>query len=321
MVGTGLMLQLIGNDLGLTENVEPQVIVSRTQARADEAAREYGFAEGSSDFEAVLERDDIDVVYIATPHSLHFEEAMAALAAGKHVLVEKAMTPSAEHTRELCKFAQSRGLFAMEAMWMAFNPAIVEMRRRVAAGDIGEVHSVQATFSFAVPYQADHRLWAQNLAGGSTLDQGVYTLSLAHMLLGSPTSIDARGSLIEGVDADVLATLGYDNGSYAICSNGLVSWSPCSAFVAGTKGCIEIPGAFWSADRLLHRLPGQGPLGPVDEFTYEREGMGYVPMLRAVSAAILDGRTQLDQRTHADSIAVAEIMDDVLRQVHSAAVS
>ena len=95
MVGTGLMLRLIGHDFGRTENVDARVIVSRTKERADEAAAEYGFAEGSADFDAVLRRDDIDVVYVATPHSMHFEQAMAALDAGKHVLVEKSMTPSA----------------------------------------------------------------------------------------------------------------------------------------------------------------------------------------------------------------------------------
>jgi predicted dehydrogenase len=319
MVGTGLMLELIGRDLGLTESVEPRVIVSRTQARADQAALEYGFAAGSADFDAVLARDDIDVVYIATPHSLHFEQAMAALAAGKHVLVEKAMTPSAARTRELCEFAQSRGLFAMEAMWTAFNPAIVEMRRRVAAGDIGEVRAVHANFNIGIPYDAEHRLWASSLAGGSTLDQGVYTLSLAHMVLGAPTSIATHGRLLHGVDADVVANLGYDGGQLAVCMNGLLGWSPCSAFVAGSTGCIDIPGAFWNADRILHRQPGIGPNAEVEEFTYEREGMGYVPMLRAVSAAILDGRTQLDQRTHAESIAVAETMDEVLRQMHAGA--
>ncbi len=310
------MLQLIGRDLGLTENVEPQVIVSRTQRRADEAAREFGFAEGSADFEAVLARDDIDVVYVATPHSLHFELAMAALSAGKHVLVEKAMTPSAAHTRQLCEFADSHGLFAMEAMWMAFNPAIVEMRRRIAAGDIGDVRAVHANFNMAIAYDANHRLWAPELAGGSMLDQGVYTLSLAHMMLGAPTTIRAQGTMLHGVEADVIAALGYDGGQQAVCSNGLLSWSPCSAYVAGTEGSIEIPGSFWSADRILQRSPGLGSSVEVDEFTYEREGMGYVPMLRAVSAAILDGRSQLDQRTHAESIAVAESMDEVLRQMH-----
>jgi predicted dehydrogenase len=317
MVGTGLMLELIGRDLGLTETVDPRVIVSRTQERADEAAREYGFASGSADLAAVLDRDDIDVVYIATPHSLHFEQAKAALEAGKHALVEKAMTPTAAHTRELCELAQSRGLFLMEAMWTAFNPAIVEMRRRVAAGQLGEVQTVQANFCMVMPYDATHRLWAQELAGGSTLDQGVYTISFAHMLLGAPTSVGACGTVLHGVDADVVASLGYASGQQAVCANGLLGWSPLSAFVAGSLGCIEIPGAFWNADRFFHRHPAQGLSVTVDEFTYEREGMGYVPMLRAVSAAILDGRAQLPQRSHAESIAVAETMDEVLRLVHN----
>ena len=310
------MLQLIGRDLGLTENVDPQVIVSRTQMRADVAASEFGFASGSADLASVLKRDDIDVVYVATPHSLHFEQAMAALKAGKHVLVEKAMTPSAAQTRELCELAQSSGLFLMEAMWTAFNPAIVEMRRRVAAGDIGDVQSVHANFCIGMPYSAEHRLWAQELAGGSTLDQGVYTLSLAHMLLGAPASIAAHGTVLHGVDADVVATLTYHAGQRAVCANGLTSWSPLSAYISGSQGWIEIAGPFWSTDGFLHRHPDRGPSAQAEEFTYQREGMGYVPMLRAVSSAILEGRTQLDQRPHAESIAVAESMDEVLRQVH-----
>jgi predicted dehydrogenase len=316
MVGTGLMLQLIGRDLALTENVDARVIVSRTQQRADEAAAEFGFASGSADFDAVLARDDIDVVYVATPHSLHHEQAMAALAAGKHVLVEKSMTPSAALTRELCEFAHKRGLFAMEAMWTAFNPAIVELRRRIASGVIGDVQSVHANFHIRPPYSADHRLFVPELAGGSTLDQGVYTLSLAHMLLGAPSSIATQSVVRYGVDVDVIATLAYGGDRRAVCASGLLAWSPCSAFVAGTKGSIELPGPFWGAERFVQRGMGVGVV--TDEFTYEREGNGYVPMLRAVCAAILDGRTQLDERTHAESIAVAETMDEVLRQTHAA---
>jgi predicted dehydrogenase len=317
MVGTGFMLELIGRDLGLTENVDPRVIVSRTQTRADEAAQMYGFESGSADLDAVLARDDIDVVYIATPHSLHFEQAKAALEAGKHVLVEKAMTPSASLTRELCGIAESRGLFLMEAMWTAFNPAIVELRSRVSTGQIGDVHLVDANFCIALPYLSGQRHWTKELAGGSTLDQGVYTLSLAHMLLGTPTSIEARGTVLHEVDANVVANLAFGPDQRAVCSNGLLSWSPLSAFIAGSEGCIEIPGAFWNADGFLHRRPSLSGPGTPEEFTYPREGAGYVPMLRAVSAAIMEGRTQHELRTHAESIAVAETMDEVLRLVHA----
>ncbi len=315
MVGTGLMLRLIGRDFALTENVDMRVIVSRTKERADAAAAEYGIAEGAGDFKAVLERDDIDVVYIATPHTEHFALAMAALEAGKHVLVEKSMTTSAALTRDLCAFAESQGLFAMEAMWTAFNPAIVEMRRRIAEGAIGEIRHVQANFSTSIPYNAQSRLWAKDLAGGSMLDQGVYTVSLAHMLLGAPTSVHAIGTVEHEVDAEVVTTLEYASGQRAVCINGLRAWSPLTAYIAGSKGHIEIPGAFWSASGFKQVNPVSPVQADVDEFTYEREGGGYVPMLRAVSEAILAGRTQHELRTHAESIAVAETMDEAMRQV------
>ncbi|MHB0929409.1 MAG: Gfo/Idh/MocA family protein [Candidatus Nanopelagicales bacterium] len=314
MVGTGLMLELIGHDFARTENVDMRVIVSRTQERADAAAALYGFPEASADFDAVLQRADIDVVYIATPHTLHFPQAMAALEAGKHVLVEKSMTTSAARTRELCAFAAARGLFAMEAMWTAFNPAIVEMRRRIAEGLIGDVQLVQSNFCTAPAYRADWRLWAKDLAGGSTLDQGVYTLSLAHMLLGAPTSIRAHGTVMREVDGEVVATLEYASGQRAVCINGLRAYSPLTAFVAGSTGTIEIPGQFWNPAGFTQTIY-DGANATTTDYTYRREGAGYVPMLRAVSEAVLGGAIEHPLRTHADSIAVAESMDAVLQQV------
>jgi predicted dehydrogenase len=315
MVGTGLMLRLIGRDFALTDNVDMRVIVSRTKERAAEAAAEYGFPESSASLDDVLERSDIDVVYIATPHSLHFEQAMAALRAGKHVLVEKSMTTSATHTQALCAYAKSRGLFAMEAMWMAFNPAIVELRRRIQQGAIGDVELVSANFCINAPFRADWRLWAKDLAGGSTLDQGVYPLSFAHMILGVPNAIAATGTVLHGVDAEVAATLNYASGQRALCLNSLRAFSPLTAYVAGTTGVIEVNGAFWSTGGFVQRQSGPDGWASSDEFTFEREGAGYVPMLRAVSAAVLQGRLEHELRTHAETVAVAETMDEVLRQV------
>ncbi len=272
-------------------------------------------SEGSADLDDVLGRSDIDVVYIATPHSLHFEQAMAALEAGKHVLVEKSMTPTAAQTRELCALAKSRRLFAMEAMWTAFNPAIIELRRRITDGAIGDVQIVSSNFCFQAPYREDWRLWAKDLAGGSTLDQGVYTLSLAHMILGAPSSITASGTALHDVDAEVLAMLNYPAGQHAICVNGLRSFSPHTAYIAGTTGVIELPSQFWNPDGFVQRNTSQSGEISTDTFTYEREGAGYVPMLRAVSASILDGKTEHPLRTHTETIAVAESMDEVLRQV------
>ena len=310
MVGTGLMLDLIGRDVALTENAELRVIVSRTQARAEAAAQKFGIPEGSGNFDAVLRRDDIDVVYIATPHTEHLRQALAALEAGKHVLVEKPMTNCAADTRLLCATAAATGRFAMEAMWMAFNPAIVEARRRIADGAIGEPLLLHANFCFAMPYLPDWRMWAKELAGGSTLDQGVYTSSLAHMIFGAPSRIAASGTILHDVDAEVATTFDYAAGGRAVCVTSLRASSPLHAYVAGTTGHFEIAGPFWGTGGFAQR--GANP----DDFTYEREGAGYVPMLRAVGAAITDGLTEHPLRTHADTVAVAETLDEILRQVH-----
>lgn len=318
MVGTGLMLKLIGNDFGQTENVDLKVIVSRSQATADAAAAEYGISEGACNYAAVLDRDDIDVIYIASPMSEHFEMAMAAIDAGKHVLVEKTMTSNAELTRRLCAAAEAKGVFCMEAMWTAFNPAIIEARRRAAAGDLGEVKLVHANFSIAAPSDLSHRLWRPELGGGSMLDQGVYTHSFAHFFLGAPSSISAKGTIEHGVDAEIASTLEYANGGRAVLINGLRAFAPMTAFIGGSESCIEIPGAFWSTTKFRHLRVKNPARVDIDEFSFEPEGGGYVPMLRAVSNAILEGKTQHELRTHAETIAVAETMDEVLRQVHGA---
>lgn len=316
MVGTGLMLKLIGHDFAKTENVDLQVIVSRTQERADEAAADYGFPEGSADFAAVLSRDDIDVVYIASPMATHFEQAMAALNAGKHVLVEKSMGVNAAQTRELLAHARSRGLFAMEAMWTAFNPAIIELRRRVAEGAIGEASLVEATFCTAPPLDLDSRLFAKDLGGGSILDQGVYTISFAHMLFGTPTRIMATGTVAHGIDMEAAVVLEFGDGKRAVCVSSLRGFSPLDAYVTGTRGTLQIPGAFWSPSGF-DQVTFTSPITrDIDAFTYEREGAGYVPMLRAVSDAVLEGKTEHELRSHADTIAVAETMDEALRQIH-----
>ncbi len=318
MVGTGLMLDLIGNDFSLVDNVDLQVLVSRTLERGQEAAARFGIPEASANFEEVLERDDIDVVYIATPHSEHLRQATMALNAGKHVLVEKSMTASTPDTRALCALAAERGLFAMEAMWTAFNPTIIEVRKRIAAGQIGDVNLVQTNFCISLPYNAEARHWARDLAGGSTLDQGVYTTSVPQMILGTPDRVSATGTVMHGVDAEAVVTLDYASGAQALCVSSIRSNGLLNAVIAGSDGSIELTAPFWATNEFIQRPGPAFPGMPAETITIERQGAGYVPMLRAVSEAILDGRTEHELRTHAETIAVAETMDAVMQQIHAA---
>lgn len=315
MVGTGGMLRLIGRDFARTENAELRVIVSRSRERAEAAAVEYGIPEGSDDFGAVLARDDIDAVYVATPHSHHFEFAAAALESGKHVLVEKSMTTSAKDTAALLELARNRGLFAMEAMWSAFNPVIAEARRRVNAGVIGDARLIQATFSNSVPYSPHSRLWAPELAGGSTLDQGVYAIALTQFFLGTPSSITAKGTTVEGVDGEVVAILEWESGARAVLLTGLLSYGANTAFVGGSDGVIEFERPFWAPPSFRQRVRAESRLLLDEEFSVDLEGSGYVPMIRAASASIAAGDLEHPLRSHADTIAAAETMEEILRQV------
>jgi predicted dehydrogenase len=315
VVGAGFMLRLIARDFALTENVRLQVVVARDPDRAVAAAAAHGIPEASDDLAAVLSRDDIDVVYVATPHSKHARIARAAMEAGKSVLVEKPLTTSATDTRALCATARERGLFLMEAMWTAFAPAVVDLRERVSAGEIGEVLHLSAGFCLAFPPDSG-RLWDPRLGGGTTLDQGVYGISLAHMVLGAPTAVTALGTM-RAVDEEAVVVLDHDGGARAVCTSSMRAHGQTGAVVAGTAGSIEILGPFWGPNRLLVR---RGPaVGEAEEIVHDREGAGYVPMLRAVSDAVLSGGTEHPLRSHADSIAVAETMDLVLAQLRRSA--
>ena len=314
VVGTGFMLRLIARDFHLTEGVQLQVVVSRTAERASAAAAEHGIPEATHDLASVLARGDIDVVYVATPHTDHARVARAAIDASKAVLVEKPLTTTAKDTRALCSSAADRGVFFMEAMWTSFSPVVADLRRRIAAGDIGEVEHVSASFSLAFP-QDGGRLWDPRLGGGTTLDQAVYPISLAHLLLGAPTSVTAVGTVRDGVDVEAVTVLDHLGGGRSVCTSSMRAHGQNGALVAGSAGSIEIGGPFWGPDRLLVR---RGPViagVPVEEVVHDREGAGYVPMLREVSAAVLSGRTEHELRTHAESIAVAQTMDDVLTQL------
>ena len=315
MVGTGRMLELISQDLHLVPGMKPKVIVSRTETKAKWAADSYGFAEYSDNYSLILERDDIDLIYVATPHSEHYALAMQAIDAGKHVLVEKAMTTNGAQTTKLLDSARTKNLFAMEAMWMAFNPAIIQARKWVEDEILGENLRLNANFCMAPQYLPNSRLWAKELAGGSTLDQGVYTISLAHMLFGVPTQITAQGLVRHGVDAEVVTQMEFEKGHRALCMNSLLAFGSNDAVIFGNQGTIQIDPMFWGTKGCNLTLRTGSGVSGTERFEYSKEGAGYVPMLRAVVSAIQEGKTEHPLRSHMETIAVATTMDVVLKSV------
>jgi predicted dehydrogenase len=314
IVGTGGISRTTAGDLHLTENVDLVAVASRTTENAEAFAAEFDVPRAYGSYDELFAAEDVDVVYIGTPIGTHFEVARQALLAGKHVLLEKAFTTSADEARELAALATSQRRFLMEAMWMRFNPAIQQVLAEIAAGAIGDVRTVQAGFGFPPPPDAIH--WRQDLGGGSLLDMGVYPLSFAHLVMGVPDSVEATGEMRDdGLDVTASVFLRYGDGRFAHALSSLAGPVDPVASVGGSRGGISLDAPFFfrGSYRVL-TFPGLA----VRPETVPVEGRGYVPMFRAASEGIGEGLLEHPLRPLADTIAVLETIDEVRRQLTAA---
>jgi predicted dehydrogenase len=312
VVGTGAISSQIVSDFALVPSAKVTAVASRRLERSEAFADEFGIAERYASRSEMF-GSDIDAVYIATPHVTHFEIASAAIAAGRHVLCEKPLGMNEREVRELSAQAVDAGVFLMEAMWMKFNPLYSRLSGLIAEGALGDVRSVRAAFGAAFPADGGSR-W---MPGGSALlDQGIYPVTLAHMLLGRPETVHARGTVRpDGVDLREEFSLGYADERFAHGVSSMVEWIDPSAAVSGTDAYVTIEGGFWWASQLTvhHPLPWGQRRQEVIEV--EREGNGYVPMLRGVVDAIRAGDLEHPLHTAAATAEVYATIDEIRRQI------
>jgi predicted dehydrogenase len=321
MVGTGLMADLIVRDFALCDNTELVAIVTRDSERAKPKFATWGIEPVTllESLDAALADPNIDLIYVAAPHSEHFWMTKAALEAGKHVLCEKAFTMDADEAEELVRIARDRGLFLMEAMWTKFNPLMNDLKRRIEAGEIGDLKLIETHFGFHRPYDESHRLFDAKLGGGSTLDQGVYTTSVIDWFAGSTVKeMFSRGELYpNGTDAQAVTEFHYENGVIGVGASALNSTFGTTARIAGSDAYIDIDGPFWTpVSATIYRF------GENDELLAERvevpkDGAGYSHMIRAVSQSIIDGKTECMTRSHEESIRIMGLLDEIRAQVRA----
>ncbi|MDJ0333599.1 Gfo/Idh/MocA family oxidoreductase [Salinibacterium sp. G-O1] len=289
---------------------------SRSLERASAFAAKHGIPNVYGSYEALVADPDIDVVYIAAPHSEHRDLALLALAAGKHVLVEKPIALSAAEAREIAAAATAAGLFAAEAMWTRFLPKSTVIRQLLDDGVLGDVRLTSAELSFKFGFDPEHRLYNRELGGGALLDLGVYPLSFIHFVMGAPDAVHASGSLCStGVDEQAAITLEYAGGAQGFAATTVLASGSNGAVITGTSARIEVqpnfiaPGGFTliSADdeRLdWHDEPSSG------NFTE-----GLVWQAAAVAQHIADGRTEAPEHPMSTAIAVLETIDDARTQL------
>ncbi len=312
IVGPGRIAQNVMGDFAHVPDATVLAVASRSAARADGFAAEHGIERSYSSYRDIIADPDVDVLYIATPHTHHHAVGLAAAAAGKALLVEKAFTATLAGAESLVGAVREHHVFAMEAMWTRFQPAVVAARTLLADGAIGEVRSVQADLGVTRAFDPTDRVFAHELGGGAILDLGVYVVSFAQMVLGNPTSVSALGSLEpSGVDADVTFLLGFDDGRTATLMSSLHSPMPGHARIFGTTGWIDILPRFHHPNSfVLHRQGHES-----ERFDRPALGSGYSHELIEVTEALNAGRTESAVMPLDDTLAVQRVLDDALTQL------
>ncbi|MER6249069.1 Gfo/Idh/MocA family protein [Streptomyces griseorubiginosus] len=260
ILATGGIAAAFTADLVDLPDAEVVAVASRSEASAKAFAERFGIERAYGEWGALAEDADIDVVYVATPHSAHRAAAGLCLSAGRNVLCEKAFTLNVREAEELVGLARDGGRFLMEAMWMYCNPLVRRLKALVDGGAIGQVRTVQADFGLAGPFPPAHRLRDPAQGGGALLDLGVYPVSFAHLLLGEPSDVVAKAVLSEeGVDLQTGALLSYDGGALASLHCSLTGGTATIASVTGSLGRIDIPNGFFHPDRFVLHRDGRDP--------------------------------------------------------------
>jgi predicted dehydrogenase len=312
IVGPGRIASLVIKDFPYVDAAEALAVASRSAERAEAFATEYGLARAYGSYHEIMNDPDVDVLYIATPHPQHHAIALAAIAAGKAVLIEKTFTATVVGAERIIDAANRQQIFAMEAMWTRFQPAIVAARALIDDGAIGEVRQLQADLGVDRPYDPTDRLFDPAQGGGAMLDLGVYVVSFAQYFLGTPDRIEVTGSLTPtGVDAEAGLLLVYEDGRAATLLISLKHHTPGAARIQGTKGWIEVPPRFHHPHRMLLCRRGREP----ETISRPPLGTGYSHELIEVTDSVRAGRTESLIMPLADTLAVQRILNEACERL------
>src|SRR5450755_3240185 len=311
ILGTGGIAHTFVSDLRLTDSGVVGAVGSRSQGSADRFADELGIVTRHPSYASLVADPNVDVVYVATPHPMRRDNAILALRAGKPVLVEKPFAMNAAEAREIVEAARERALFAMEAMWTRFLPHVAVIRDWLADGALGDIVTVTADHGQWFAEDAEFRLFAPELGGGALLDLGVYPVSFASMVLGTPSRIVSLSEpAFTGVDAQTSMLFGYDSGAQAVLTCTLRAKSPTTAAIVGSDARIEVEGDFY-APTTVTLVPREGDPVRVESV---QEGRGLHHQADEVARRLAAGDVESSLMPLDESISIMETMDTVLTQ-------
>jgi predicted dehydrogenase len=312
ILGTGWIADQMTGDLRVLGS-PVTAAGSRTRERAAAFAAAHGIPNAHGSYAELVSDPGVDVIYVATPHPSHAADAILALEAGKHVLVEKPFALNAAEARTIVELAAERGLVALEAMWTRWLPHMVRIREIVASGRLGELRTLLADHTQKLPSDPAHRLQDPALGGGALLDLGVYPVSFAWDLFGAPVTVRAHSSPTPtGVDRQVAVILGYGDGQQAVLHAALDTQGPNRAALLGTQARIEIDG-IWYAPTAFRVISHEGTV--LEEFDGTTAGRGMQYQAAELEALVAAGATAGEVLPPTESVAIMATLDEVRAQI------
>ncbi len=311
ILGTGRIAGVLATALQVVENSELYAVGSRSQEKAHEFANQFNIPKRYGSYKELVSDSEVDVIYIATPHNLHLENALLCMDHGKHVLCEKPLAVNSKEVELLIANAKEKNLFLMEAMWSRFLPRIIKTKELIDSGVIGEIKLLTASFCFKSPHGSEHRHFNLDLCGGSILDIGIYNIFLSLLLFGEPKQISAIAGLSsQGGDNSASYTFKYENDMLAVMHSSFMVDAPIVAEIHGTNGKLILENKWFNLGNI--RLIS--PDGREEIFEFDVKSNGYEFEAQEVVDCLLAGKIQSDLWSWNNSLQLAKTMDAIRKE-------
>jgi predicted dehydrogenase len=312
ILGTGRIARAFATALMETPDAVLAAVGSRSVDSATAFGSDFGSPTAYGSYQALCDAPDVDIIYIGTPHPMHAENALMALDGGKAVLCEKPFTMNLHEAEQVVALAREKNLFLMEAMWTRFMPALAEVKRIIASGEIGTVHQVHADFGFSATLDPEHRVNKRELGGGALLDLGIYPLSISCALLGPVRAVQAQAALSDGgIDLTTGFSMKHASGALSICSCSLRSRSPCELTVSGSLGHVRMDAMFHLAKSVTVKLADGSTRTTPTPFL----GNGYVHEAIEAGRCLREGLIESPHMMHDDTLSLMRLLDTIRNQI------
>jgi predicted dehydrogenase len=309
ILGAGNIAGKMAQTLNLMSGVEPYGIASRDYSKAKDFADRYHFAKAYGSYEELMADPQVELIYVATPHSHHYEQMKQSLEHGKPVLCEKSFTVNAAQAEEICSLGKQKKLLVAEAIWTRYLPMRKVMDDVLAGGVIGKPMVLYTNLAYPIA-ELRERNYNPSLAAGALLDVGVYTINFAFMTFGSDNIRDIQTSMEAyhtGVDASSVTTITYNDGKKAILFSSIVVKGDRSAVVYGDKGYIRFKNINNCEGIEVYDTDDR----PAALYYTPRQFTGFEYQVEACREAIEKGETECPQMPHAEIIKVMKTMDTI----------